>query len=49
MEETEPKKEEEEGLGNKPSEQQPAPSEPQRPMRKPRPKAEDMFADSDPE
>lgn len=29
--------------------QQPTPSEPQRPMRKPRPKAEDMFADSDPE
>lgn len=29
--------------------QQPTPSEPQRPMRKPRPKAEDMFADSDSE
>lgn len=29
--------------------QQPTPPEPQRPMRKPRPKAEDMFADSDPE
>jgi len=38
---------------DKPSEQQqqqkPAPPELQRPARKPRPKAEDMFADSDPE
>lgn len=56
VEETEQK---EEGAEDRPSEQpeqsdqqqqqQPVPPEPQRPARKPRPKAEDMFADSDSE
>ncbi|KAL4896959.1 coatamer subunit protein [Aspergillus ambiguus] len=49
--EEEPPLQEDVGQQGQPEKQPepPAPSEPQRPVRKPRPKAEDMFADSDSE